>query len=84
MPEWMLKLKAPDKKRRKELEKHPLRRKCISTEISAHIDKGFQKKLKNTQRQNEKLIKKAKESKEEDGRDEFQFDDKEDEEDLIE
>ncbi len=54
----MLKLKPPTKKRRKELEKHPVWRKRISTEAGAHVDRGFQKKLKNTQKQNERMKRK--------------------------
>jgi len=66
--DWMLKLKAPDKKRRKELEIHPVKRKKISTEISAHIDKQFQKKIAKRQKQ----INKNKRKQQED-EDDFQI-----------
>ncbi len=66
VPEWMLKLKAPDRKRKKELEKHPVRRKRITTEVTAHVDKGYQKKLKNLQKQMDKA-KRKKTDEEDDG-----------------
>ncbi len=55
----MLQLKPPSKIRRKELAKHPLKRKTISTDIEAHVDRGFDKKLKNVQRALTKRQRKA-------------------------
>jgi ATP-dependent RNA helicase DDX52/ROK1 len=63
--EWMLKLKAPDKKRRKELEIHPVKRKKISTNISAHIDKQFQRQIAKRQKQIDKNKRKQQENEDE-------------------
>lgn len=41
--DWMLKLKAASSKRWKELEKRPLKRKTISTEVGRNTNKRFQK-----------------------------------------
>ena len=43
--EWMLNLKAATSKRWKELEKKPLKRKTISTDMSRNTNKRFQKLL---------------------------------------
>jgi hypothetical protein len=40
---WMLELKNPGRKKWKELEKNPLNRKTISTDIRKNTDKGFMK-----------------------------------------
>jgi len=40
---WMLELKNPGRKKWKELEKNPLKRKTISTSIKKNSDKGFMK-----------------------------------------
>ena len=45
MPEWMLKLKAAPSKRWKEVEKRPVHRKTISTEIGKNTNKRFMKQL---------------------------------------
>lgn len=43
--DWMLNLKAATSKRWKELEKRPLKRKTISTDMSRNTNKRFQKLL---------------------------------------
>ena len=43
VPEWMLKLKAAPSKRWKEIEKKPVRRKTISTDIKKNTNKRFKK-----------------------------------------
>lgn len=45
VPEWMLKLKAAPSKRWKEVEKKPIKRKTISTDIKSNTNKRFMKAL---------------------------------------
>jgi len=66
VPDWMLKLKAPDKKRKKELEKFPIWRKRITTDLESHVDKGFKRKLKNVQKQMERTKRKKTDENEDD------------------
>ena len=44
---WMLELKDPGRKKWKQLEKNPLARKTISTNIKKNTDRGFMKVIKN-------------------------------------
>lgn len=46
MPEWMLKLKPASSKRWKEMEKKPIHRKTISTDIKKNTNKRFMKLVK--------------------------------------
>jgi ATP-dependent RNA helicase DDX52/ROK1 len=46
VPEWMMKLKAAPSKRWKEIEKKPIHRKNISTDIKRNTNKRFMKLIK--------------------------------------
>ena len=46
VPEWMLKLKAASSKRWKEIEKKPIKRKTISTDLKRNSNKKFNKLLR--------------------------------------
>eukprot|EP00826_Nyctotherus_ovalis_P042884 TRINITY_DN4479_c0_g3_i2.p1 TRINITY_DN4479_c0_g3~~TRINITY_DN4479_c0_g3_i2.p1 ORF type:complete len:358 (+),score=100.46 TRINITY_DN4479_c0_g3_i2:853-1926(+) len=63
--DWMLKLKAPDKKRRKELEVHPVKRMKITTDMSAHIDRHFNRQLDKIQKKKQKSKRTVQESEDE-------------------
>jgi hypothetical protein len=43
VPEWMLQMKGASNKRWKELEKKPIKRKTISTDIKRNTNKRFKK-----------------------------------------
>mmetsp|Transcript_20093 Transcript_20093/g.19061 ORF Transcript_20093/g.19061 Transcript_20093/m.19061 type:complete len:122 (-) Transcript_20093:185-550(-) len=55
VPEWMLGLKGANNKRWKEVEKKPMRRKTISTEIKKNTNKRFQKILNKDSKRLQKL-----------------------------
>ena len=45
MPDWMLTLKPATSKRWKEIEKKPIQRRTISTDIEKNTNKRFQKQI---------------------------------------
>lgn len=45
--QWMLELKDPGRKKWKQLEKNPHRRKTVKTDIKSNTDRGFMKVIKN-------------------------------------
>jgi ATP-dependent RNA helicase DDX52/ROK1 len=59
---WMLELKNPSRKRWKELEKNPNKRKTISSSIKQNTDMSFLKVIKNFAKRDKKKNMKAKES----------------------
>jgi ATP-dependent RNA helicase DDX52/ROK1 len=59
IPEWMLNLKGHDNKGWKELEKKPLKRKTISTEIDKNCNKRVLKLIQKDTKQIQKKVEKA-------------------------
>ena len=63
--QWMLNLKAATSKRWKELEKRPLKRKTISTEMNKNTNKRFAKLIEKDAKRLQKLNKNHQDDKEE-------------------
>lgn len=59
---WMLELKNPSRKRWKELEKNPNKRKTISSGIKQNTDASFMRVIKNFAKRDKKKNRKAKEA----------------------
>lgn len=55
MADWMLNLKAASSKRWKEIEKRPVKRKTISTDMSRNTNKRFQKLIEKDAKRLSKL-----------------------------
>lgn len=70
VPEWMLSIKGASNKRWKEIEKRPVKRKTISTDIKRNTNKRFQKILVKDAKKLGKLSKKYVDDQDDDEDDE--------------
>jgi len=61
VPEWMVNLKGADNKEWRKLEKKPVKRKNISTDIDANTNKRMIKKIKKDTKQNLRKMEKQRE-----------------------